>query len=315
MRHSFFGRGVTGDFEGAADGARRMGGNSPKAERRGSAKAFQAIVCFWLLLACGPAFPQSPDKAAWDILQGGVSARDSGRRAAAVGVLAWLPGDTRAVECAEYALNDRKPLVRAAAAHSLGELGAVSAIPALKRALADKDSRVSFAAADALILLEDSSGYDLYYEVLIGERKVDEGLITDKKRLLADPRQRNLLALGVAAGFAPYAGYGWIMWQELSRDYASPVRIRALRKLAQDPDPRIGGGLLKAAFDKHATVRIAALAAIARHNDPSLGCGILPLLRDKKPAVRYAAAAAILRLSAIAPLDCSPPDAPALSGP
>jgi len=72
----------------------------------------------------------------------------------------------------------------------------------------DKDSLVPFAAADSLIALEDPTGYEMYFEELTGEQKIQEGLIAEKKRMIADSRERNLLVLGSAAGFAPYAGYG-----------------------------------------------------------------------------------------------------------
>ena len=185
-----------------------------------------------------------------------------------------------------------------------------SAILSLELALKDKDSRAAFATADSLIALEDSSGYDLYYDVLTGERKIDEKLITEKKRLIAEPTQRNFLALGVAAGFVPYAGYAWIAWKEMSADYMSPVRVRALKRLALDPDPRIGQGLVRTTFDRHEKVRASALAANARHGNHSLACQIIPHLADKKASVRYAAAA-ILRLSVPAAVDWPVPSLPA----
>jgi HEAT repeat protein len=112
-----------------------------------------------------------------------------------------------------------------------------------------------------------------------------------------------LLALGVGIGFAPYAGYGWMVTQELAKDYGTPVRVNALKKLANDPDPRIGEALIKAAFDKHWTVRVAALSAIASHGDPSLTGPIMPLMKDKKAPVRFAAAATVLRIPALATIE------------
>ena len=46
----------------------------------------------------------------------------------------------------------------------------------------DKDSLVPFAAADSLIALEDPTGYEMYFEELTGEQKIQEGLIAEKKR-------------------------------------------------------------------------------------------------------------------------------------
>jgi|SRR5271156_2346389 len=90
-----------------------------------------------------------------------------------------------------------------------------------------------------------------------------------------------------------------MVWEELAKDYGTPVRINALKKLGNDPDPRIGEALIKAAFDKHWTVRVAVLSAIARHGDPSVLGRIVPLMKDKKVPVRCTAAATVLRLSAL----------------
>jgi hypothetical protein len=151
--------------------------------------------------------------------------------------------------------------------------------------------------------LGDPAGYDAYYELLTGERKSGQGLIAEKKKLITDPRAMVLLGVGVGIGFAPYAGYGWMVWQELSKDYKTPVRINALTKLANDPDSRINEGLVKAASDKHWSVRVAALSAIAHHGDPRLICRIRPHITDKNAAVRYTAAAAVIRLSALVSAD------------
>jgi HEAT repeat protein len=259
--------------------------------------------CIWLTFGSSAGFAQTPQEKAWEVLHGGLSEHDTTRRAAAARALGFVEGDLRAIESAEKALGDKKPAVRAAAATALGQLGDRNSIPQLKVAVADKDNRVFYAAADSLILLGDAAGYDAYYQELTGERKSGEGIIPDKKKLIADPRAMVVLGVGVGIGYAPYAGYGWMLWKELSHDYASPMRIKALTKLENDPDSRISKGLLKAASDKHSTVRVAALFAIARHGDVSLIGPITPFMEDKKADVRYTAAAAVLRLSALVPAD------------
>ncbi len=253
----------------------------------------------WFLLVCSPVFPQTAQEHAWNILQNGLRDQNTNRRAVAVTALGLVRDDPKAIEAAEGALSDKKPVVRAAAATALGQMDARSSIPALREALADKDNRVFFAAADSLLSLGDPAGYDVYYEILTGERKSGQNWISEKKRLITDERAMVLLALGVGIGFAPYAGYGWMVWEELAKDYGTPVRINALKKLGNDPDLRIGEALIKAAFDKHWTVRVAALSAIARHGDPSVLGRIVPLMKDKKVPVRCTAAATVLRLSAL----------------
>lgn len=268
---------------------------------QGSWAVVFAVCCIWLTFGSSAAFSQTPQQKAWEVLQGGLDEHNTNRRAAAARSLGFLDGNSRAIESAEKALGDKKPAVRAAAATALGQLGDRTSISQLKVALADKDNRVFYAAADSLILMGDPAGYDAYYQQLTGERKSGEGIIQEKKKFLADPRALTLLGVGVGIGYAPYATYGWMVWQELSHDYTSPTRIEALSKLEKDPDPGISKGLLKVASDKHWTVRVAALSAIARHGDVSLIGPITPYMADKKAAVRYTAAAAILRLSALLP--------------
>jgi HEAT repeat protein len=274
--------------------------------RRSAGKGLRRVsfaACFIWLLWGNAAYPQTPQEKAREILQTGLSERNTGRRAAAVAALGLLQNNPWAIESAENALGDKKAAVRAAAATALGQMGAKSSTPLLKKALADTENRVFFAAADSLLSIGDPAGYDVYYEILTGERKSGEGLIATKKKLIADERATVLLGLGVGIGFAPYAGYGWMMWQELSKDYATPVRINALKKLANDPDSRIGEGLARAACDKHGTVRVAALFAIGRQDDPNLITAITPHMMDKKAPVRYVAAAAVLRLLSLVPVD------------
>jgi hypothetical protein len=71
--------------------------------------------------------------------------------------------------------------------------------------------------------------------MLIGKRKSGEGPVVEQKRLIKDPKAMTLMMIGIAAGFAPYAGYGWAMFQVISKDYASPVRVEAVKKLAKIP--------------------------------------------------------------------------------
>jgi len=282
-------------------GDRLVDGKVTDAKRLRSAKVAFAACGIWLMFGSSPAFPQTPQGKAWEILQAGLSEHSTGKRAAAVGALGLLEGDPRAIESAEKALGDKKPAVRAAAATALGQMSAQSSIPLLKQALADKENRVFFAAADSLLTLGDPTGYELYYGVLTGERRSGEGFIDRTKRQITDKRTMLFLGVGVGVGFAPYAGYAWIAWQELSKDHITPVRINALKKLANDPNSRIGAALVKVASDKHWTVRVAALDAIARHGDANLIGAVTPHMDDKKAAVRFTAAAAILRLSSLVP--------------
>ena len=240
---------------------------------------------------------QAPTRIAWDILEKGHTSRHAKERINAVRALGQLPGNSRAVDLAEELIVDRDPDVRAAAALTLGQLNAVRSIPLLREALKDKNIHVDFAASNALLSLGDSSGYAIYYEVLIGKRKSGEGPVEEQKRLIKDPKAMTLMMLGTAAAFAPYAGYGWAMFQVISKDYAGPVRVEAVQKLAKDADAQTEAALIEAASNKNWKLRVAVLEALAQRGDPRLADTLASHLSDKNQAVRCAAAAGFIRLS------------------
>lgn len=244
-----------------------------------------------------PLRAQTPAGIAWDILEKGHTSRRAKERIIAVRALGQLPGNSRAVELAEELIVDREPDVRAAAALTLGQLNSVRSIPLLREALKDKNIHVDFAASNALLSLGDSSGYAIYYEVLIGKRKSGEGPVEEQKRLIKDPKAMTLMMLGTAAGFAPYAGYGWAMFQVISKDYAGPVRVEAVQKLTKDADAQTEAALIKAASNKNWKLRVAALEALAQRGEPRLADTLASRLSDKNQAVRCAAAAGFIRLS------------------
>ncbi len=258
--------------------------------------AFSACLIS-LLFSSGALPSETPQDKSWGILEDGLSEHKTSKRAAAVQALGYLQGNARAIELAEKALADKKPEVRAAAATALGRIGTRSSLVLLKIVMTDKENRVAFAAADAVISLGDSDGYDPFYMALTGERKSSDGWIPEKKRLILNPWAMFALGYGAGLGYIPYAGYGTMLWREVSKDYVSPVHIAAMKRLANDTDARIGAALVKQTSDRHPAVRAAALAAIATHGDPGLIPAITAHLTDKKAEVRYMAAAGVLRLS------------------
>lgn len=260
-----------------------------------------AITGFLLLVALGGSaagYAQENVENAWGILGNGCQSHRTKERVNVVRALGELPGNPRAIALAERAMADKKPEVRRAAAFTLGTLGSYHSIPLLEEALKDKEAQVNFAASSALLSLGEPRGYALYYEVLVGERKTGESALTDEKRLVKDPKALTLMSLEVAIGFAPYAGYGWAMYQALAKDYDAPILVDAAKKLANDPDPRVEQALIKAASNKNWKVRVAALEAMAHRGDPRALDAVLAHVSDRNHAVRCAAAAAIVRLSA-----------------
>jgi HEAT repeat protein len=240
-----------------------------------------------------------PREQAWQVLDDGLAQSTAQKRMEAVKALSLISGERRAIRLALRRLTDENPTVRAAAATTLGQLHATSAIPQLKAALDDKRISVVLAAAQALFLLGDKSAYGVYYAILMGDRKASDGLQSQMDRL-KDPKQMAELGLREGMGFVPYGGIG-IEAYNISKKDNWPVRAAAARFLALDPDPMSGDALIQIALtDDNANVRQAALDALAERGDPTCIERLLRNLDDHKAAVRYRTAAVILHLSDLA---------------
>jgi HEAT repeat protein len=243
---------------------------------------------------------QTPQQEAWNILCAGVHEKSTGKRTQAVRALRLLPGDPEATDMAQKALQDQKPEVRAAAATALGLIGSKESIPELKKALADRKPAVALAAAHALQLLNDPAGYEVYYEVLTGERKSADGLVAQQMQTLKDGKKMAALSFEEGLGFLPFGDIGFSAVKAVRKDDTSPVRAAAARALINNQDPRVGQALVRAASDKSWIVRASALLAIAKREDPELLDAIVPELSDKNGVARYTAAAAVIRLTTVA---------------
>lgn len=235
---------------------------------------------------------------AWELLLNGIKENSTAKRATAVRVLSLLKGEARAVTLASRALDDSKYQVRLAAALVLGELHATSAIPKLKAALSDKEPVVVLAAAHSLLSMRDTDAYEVYYEILTGERKGSKGLVAGELDTLKDPKKMALLGFQEGIGFVPFAGIGYSAVKTIVKDDSSPVRAAAAKVLADDSDSATEDALVQAATtDKSTLVRTAALDALARRGDPAVIGRIAPAIADDKDSVKYTAAAAILHLT------------------
>ena len=244
-----------------------------------------------------PAIQQLPPKEqAWKLLETGVKADKAADRSIAVRVLGLLPENTKALELAQAALYDSHAEVRASAAAALGEIGSPASIPLLKKWMDDDDPSVALAAAHALVLLKDDSGYQVFYEVLTGERKTGKGLIASETSRISDPKKLAQLGFEEGIGFIPFAGIGWAAIKALTKDDTSPVRAAAAKVLAHDPDPDTTKTLTDAAGDKNWLVRAASLEALAKRGDSSVLKAVELYLDDDKAEVKYTAAAAVLHL-------------------
>jgi HEAT repeats len=241
--------------------------------------------------------PQTPKEQAWQMLESACTGDKTSDRATAIRLLGLMPNDAKATKLAEKALNDEKPEVRSAAAAALGDMKSRASIPKLKAAMGDQDPSVVLAAAHSLDLMHDNSAYEVYYEVLNGERKAGKGLIASQASLLHDPKKMAELGFEEGIGFIPFAGIGWGAIKAIRKDDSSPVRAAAAKVLAKDPDPATTRALAEAVGDNSWLVRAAALEALAKRGDPSVLKTVELSMSDEKDAVKYTAAATVLRLT------------------
>ena len=241
----------------------------------------------------------TPREQAWQILEDACTGDKTGDRATAILVLGLIPNDLTSARLAEKALTDEKPEVRAAAAAALGNMKSRKSIPKLKAAMDDEDPAVVLAAAHSLDLMHDDSAFEVYYEVLNGERKAGKGLISTQKSLLHDPKKMAELGFQEGIGFIPFAGIGWGAVKAIAKDDSSPVRAAAARVLARDPDPATTKALAEATGDKSWIVQVAALEALAKRGDPSALPAVEKYMSDEKGAIKFTAAAAVIHLSVI----------------
>jgi HEAT repeat protein len=242
------------------------------------------------------------DEQAWRVLWLGLHNPRALKRMEAVKALSLMKGNQRALIFALRALNDKNSRVRTAAAATLGDLNASKAIPALKAALSDKEVSVVLAATHALYILKDPAAYQIYYAILMGDKKTSEGLIESQVNRLKDPKQVAEMGFQEGLGFVPFGGMGYEAYRTLMKHDSSPVRAAAARFLALDPDSVSEDALIQTALaDKNTIVREAALDALAQRGDPACAERLAKNLDEKQYPVRYRTAATIIRLSNLKP--------------
>ncbi len=245
---------------------------------------------------------ESPNHKAWDLLLTAILSKSTTERMNGVRALGLLRDTKQARDLAENGLKDPNPDVRKAAATALGQMRATQSIPKLEDALYDKKIAVVMAAAQSLReLKQDKVAYEVYYELLMGERKGSDGVIAQQLDTLKNPKELAKIGFSEGIGYIPFAGIGWDAYRTMHKKDPNPARAVAATLLAHDPDPASGKALVKATNDKDWIVRAAALEAIAQRGDASLMPHILDKFTDRNPKVRYSAAAAVIRLSAEEP--------------
>lgn len=241
---------------------------------------------------------------AWQILTDAAASEKLRDRSDAISALTILPRDAMAVGVITRALQDKEESIRALAATSLGDMKARPAIPQLKEALDDKSPQVSFAAAQALWKMGDRSGRDIFYDVLVGERKVNPGPIKgkiQKARLdMHDPKALALIGVNEASGafLGPFS-MGVSMVEEYAKHSGTSVQALCAQLLATDDTPYTVKELKLALLDSNWTVRAAAARSLAKLNVRSALPTLTDMMRnDKSQPARLAAAASVVALSA-----------------
>lgn len=238
--------------------------------------------------------------AAWRALSLGLRSESANQRVEAVKALSLISGNRRAINFALRALSDKDLRVRASAAATLGELRATKAMPELRAALSDKEPTVMLAAAHALFVLKDPSAYEIYYSILMGDKKTSAGLVQGQIERLKDPKQMVEMGFQEGLGFVPYGGMGYEAYRTLLKHDSSPIRAAAARFLALDPDSISEDALMQTALaDSNSIVREAALDALAQRGDPRCTERLAQNLQEKLYAVRYRSAATIIHLGSI----------------
>lgn len=261
--------------------------------------------------AGAPSEAISPTQRAWELLDKGVTSNSAETRRIAVDALGLVVNNRHVIRIAEKSLRDSSPQVRAAAATALGKMHARASIHRLIAALDDKEPEVVLAAAKSLISLHNERGYEIYYEVLTGQRRGGKNAVQQELGVLRDPKKLAEMGFEEGIGFVPFGSMGLEVFRVFKGGTEMGVRAAAATMLAHDPDAGAATALADATGDPSWHVRRAAIDAIAERGDSRLLAAVLPSLDDEKEAVRYAAAAAVLRLSTAKPQNQSAPIATA----
>jgi HEAT repeat protein len=190
-----------------------------------------------------------------------------------------------AVSALTAALDPGRPMpTKMSAAKALGTLGAVEAIPQLRRALQDPEPPVRMMAAVSLARLGDQSGNDVI-------RNMENSPVADLR----------LMAAGVSAPNNPTGA--WVSTATAALEDPDPgVRLSAAQLLlAHGADRTAAAAVLNRALaDANPALRLLATRAAADAPAEALAgdvASLRRLLRDTDPRVQIVAAGVLLKLS------------------
>lgn len=245
-----------------------------------------------------------PEKSAWEVLKRGLSEKNPETRRQAVTATGSIGASVPdAVKLVEGALKDMDPLVRQTAAAELGEMKAKQAIPALQAAMDDSSGEVAFAAAKALWDMGDKTGRNLIEDVLSGQQKTSEGLVSgavqDAKRKMHEPKTLAMMGFKEASGalLGPF-NIGIIAAEQAFKDGGAGARTLAATLLARDCDAQSLRLLERSCTDDKSWAVKAAVAKVLGQCGNSDAVPTLERnLADSHPAVKFMSAASVIKLS------------------
>jgi HEAT repeat protein len=248
---------------------------------------------FILLFGCRLLPSAESTNKAWNILQAGAHDKSVEKRAQAVSALGLIAADATAVETAEHALQDSKSDVRRAAVTALGDMGSKASLPKIRVLLEHADAKTVVPIAAVLKKFDDPKGYEIYYEILTGERKAGGGIFDGLK----DRKSLEKMGVEEALGVIPFGGIGIGAYDYFKQNDSSNVNAAAATAIAQDRDPASEKALVRASFGGKEIVQVSALRALAKHGDPAVVKDIEPAMYSGKSLISYTAAAAVVHLT------------------
>jgi HEAT repeat protein len=255
------------------------------------------------LLAAAVALLAQPEKIAWEVLKQGLADKNLDKRRQALTAAGSIGDAPEALQVIEQALKDMDPLIRQTAAAVLGQMKAKQSIPALKAALDDSEGEVAFAAAKALWDIGDKSGRPLIEDVITGQEKTSQGMVSgamrDAKRKMRDPKALAMMGLKEASGalLGPF-NIGILAAEQAFKDGSAGGRTLAVALLTEECDAQTFR-LLDWSFsnDKNWAVKAAAAKGLGKCGTPDSIPKLETALSDSHEAVKAMSAAAIIRLS------------------
>ena len=80
------------------------------------------------------------------------------------------------------------------------------------------------AAAQSLSVLKDQSAYQIYYSVLMRDKKSNVGLVASQLNRLKDPKQLAQIGIEEGIGLGPFGGTGYEADRQIRKHDDSPAR-------------------------------------------------------------------------------------------